>query len=139
MSKDQERLWERLLKDHQYAEARALIGGLAETATAISRRSTLAFIDLLETGTFDGDAYEAAVLELTDPEERRFWTAGLAVAMSYEAFLRDEDFRDPLTRAYGDVRPLHLKWSARLWLFWARFGPARLPLFPAAACLLIPR
>ena len=59
----------------------------------------MAMVNLFESAHFDEEAYEAAVSQVSDAAESRYWLVPLAVTRAFAAYQTGEDYRKPLIEA----------------------------------------
>jgi hypothetical protein len=102
-----------------WLEARALVAKLPPN---IRREHALAMVNLFENGRFDEVAYEAAVAEVTDLAESRYWRVQFAVTKAFAAYQTGEDYMQPLLEASKREGPFSLTAQSRLRIWIARVG-----------------
>jgi hypothetical protein len=104
-----------------WLEARALV---AELPSNIRREHALAMVNLFENARFDAAAYEAAVAEVSDVAEARYWRVQFAVTQAFAAYRTGEDYMQPLLEASKREAPFNLSAKSRLRVWLARIGPS---------------
>jgi len=102
-----------------WLEARALVAKLPPN---IRREHALAMVNLFENGRFDEVAYEAAVAEVNDLAESRYWRVQFAVTKAFAAYQTGEDYMQPLLEASKREGPFSLTAQSRLRIWIARVG-----------------
>ena len=102
-----------------WLEARALVAKLPPN---IRREHALAMVNLFENGRFDEVAYEAAVAEISDLAESRYWRVQFAVTKAFAAYQTGEDYMQPLLEASKREGPFSLTAQSRLRIWIARVG-----------------
>ena len=121
-----------LISARRYSEARDLVPQMKPLVGQYAR----AMADIMETGAFDRAAFVAAVGELTDPDERRYWSARLAMTSAFADYRNGGDFRGTLALASKDLQPLPLSRKSRIVLWALRFGAPAIFLIVAALSLI---
>jgi hypothetical protein len=102
-----------------WIEARTLV---AKLPPDIRRVHALAMVDLFENGRFDETAYEAAVGEVSDVADGRYWHVQFAVTQAFAAYLTGGDYMQPLLVASKRGGPYPLPISSRPRILMARLG-----------------
>jgi len=102
-----------------WLEARALV---AKLPPDIRREHALALVNLFEEARFDAAAYEAALAEVTDVAESRYWRVQFAVTQAFAAYQTGEDYMQPLLEASKREGPFSLTAQSRLRIWIARVG-----------------
>jgi len=102
-----------------WLEARALV---AKLPPDIRREHALALVNLFEKARFDEVAYDAAVAEVTDLAESRYWRVQFAVTKAFAAYQTGEDYMQPLLEASKREGPFSLTAQSRLRIWIARVG-----------------
>lgn len=102
-----------------WLEARALV---AQLPPDIRREHALAMVDLFENGRFDEAAYEAAIGEVSDVADGRYWRVQLAVTQAFAAYMTGGDYLQPLLVASKREGPYQLPTASRLRILMARLG-----------------
>lgn len=96
---------------------------LAEQLPADIRRvHALAMIDVFHLARFDEPAYSAAVGEVKDEVESRYWRAQFAVTQAFAEFLTGGDYLEPLLEAAKKLGPFSLDMPSRVRIWIARGG-----------------
>jgi hypothetical protein len=102
-----------------WLEARTLV---AKLPPDIRREHALAMVNLFENARFDAEAYEAAVGEVSDVAESRYWRVQLAVTQAFAAYQTGEDYMKPLLEASRTEGPFSLTTQSRVRVWIARIG-----------------
>lgn len=102
-----------------WLKARALV---AQLPPDIRREHALAMVNLFETARFDEEAYEAAVAEVSDPAESRYWRVQFAVTKAFAAYQTGGDYVKPLLEACKQEGPFALAAQSRVRVWIARVG-----------------
>jgi hypothetical protein len=102
-----------------WLEARALVAKLPPN---IRREHALAMVNLFENAGFDAAAYEAAVAEVSDVAESRYWRVQFAVTQAFAAYQTGEDYMQPLLEASKREGPFSLSAQSRVRVWIARVG-----------------
>ena len=82
----------------------------------------MAMVNLFESAHFDEEAYEAAVSQVSDAAESRYWLVPLAVTRAFAAYQTGEDYRKPLLEASKREGPFGLTAQSRMRVWIARVG-----------------
>ncbi|HEX7612032.1 MAG TPA: hypothetical protein VF371_04590, partial [Candidatus Limnocylindrales bacterium] len=102
-----------------WLEARTLVAKLPPN---IRREHALAMVNLFEKAGFDAAAYEAALAEVTDVAESRYWRVQFAVTQAFAAYQTGEDYMQPLLEASKREGPFSLSAQSRVRVWIARVG-----------------
>jgi hypothetical protein len=105
--------------EHSWRDARNLAEQLPDD---IRRVHALAMINVFEKGLFDEDAYQAAIAEVKDEAESRYWRVQLAVARSFAAHLAGDDYMASLLAAAKSEGRFALPMQSRVRILVARVG-----------------
>jgi hypothetical protein len=105
--------------EESWLEARALV---AELPADIRREHALAMVSLFETAHFDEEAYEAAVAQVSDAAESRYWRVQSAVTRAFAAYQTGEDYLKPLLETSKREGPFRLTAQSRTRVWIARVG-----------------
>lgn len=85
------------------------------------REHVLATADLFETDEYDSAAFDAALAELGDDAERRYWRVRLAMTEAFAAYAADEDYMPILLQASSREGPFDLAVTGKLRLLMYRY------------------
>lgn len=102
-----------------WAKVRAEARNLRPSAR---REHVLATADLFETGEYDSTAFDAALAELGDDAERRYWRVRLAMTEAFAAYAVDGDYMAVLLEAASREGPFVLAVPGKLRLLMYRFA-----------------
>jgi hypothetical protein len=117
-----------------WVEARALAVELRPSAR---REQVLALADLCENGWFESPRFRAAIAELGDDAERRYWRVRFAMTEAFAAFLNGDDYVTPLLVASAEEGPFLATAKDRWRVYMARFGFSALILAVGVATALL--
>jgi len=90
------------------------IRSLAAPLDPAPRENLLLLADIVEGRSHDSTKLRSAVAQLADAEERRYWTARLAITEAFAAYAAGADYMRPLVDAAAKIGRRPLFWIAVL-------------------------